>query len=81
MEDWVTIRNLRKKNPNLRGRKIANLLGISRSTVRKAVESKEYPHYRRPSMVNSSIEPFEEFIKESYLVRNQKVSAIFDNLQ
>lgn len=32
MEDWVTIRNLRAKNPNLGSRKIALMLGISRNT-------------------------------------------------
>jgi hypothetical protein len=32
MEDWVTIRNLKKKkNPYLGTRKIADLVGISRS--------------------------------------------------
>jgi len=80
MEDWVTIRNLKKKNPDMGSRRIARLLGISRSTVIKALTSEEYPRYHRQSTVNASIKPFEEFIKESYLVRNQKVSVIFDNL-
>jgi len=81
MEDWVTIRNLRKRNPDLGTRRIARLLGISRGTVRKALVSEHYPRYQRPSTVNRSIEPWEGFIKESYLVRNQKVSVIFENLR
>ena len=81
MEDWVTIRNLRKRNPDLGTRRIARLLGISRGTVRKALVSEHYPRYQRPSTVNRSIEPLEGFIKESYLVRNQKVSVIFENLR
>ena len=32
MEDWVTIRNLRTKNPSLGTRTIALMLGISRNT-------------------------------------------------
>jgi len=38
-EDWVTIRNLRKKNPYMGTRKIADLVGISRNTVKKALAS------------------------------------------
>ncbi len=30
MEDWVSIRNIRAKNPKLGTRKIAKLLGIRR---------------------------------------------------
>ena len=37
MEDWVTIKNLKKKNPNLGTRKIALMLGISRNTVKGAM--------------------------------------------
>jgi len=29
MEDWVTIRNLKKKNPDMGSRRIAKLFGIS----------------------------------------------------
>ena len=33
MEDWVTIRNLKKKNANLGTRAIAAMLGISRNVI------------------------------------------------
>lgn len=35
MEDWVSIKNIKAKNPKLGTRKIAELLGISRNTVKK----------------------------------------------
>ena len=33
MEDWITIRNLKNRNPKLGSRKIAELWGISHNTV------------------------------------------------
>lgn len=80
MEDWVTIRNLKKRNPDLGTRKIAKLLGVSRSTVKRALVGERYVGYQRKRKVNELIEPFGEFIRESYLVRKQKVSVIFKNL-
>lgn len=43
MEDWVTIKNLKKKNPGMGSRRIAKLLGISRNTVIKALRQKSIP--------------------------------------
>ena len=40
VEDWVTIRNLKKKNPNIGTRTIALMLGISRNTVKKHFSNK-----------------------------------------
>lgn len=81
MEDWMTIRNLKKKNPYMGTRKIADLVGVSRSTVKKALTSDMYPSYQREPAVPVLIDPFAEYIKESYLVRKQKVSVIIENLQ
>ena len=39
VEDWVTIRNLKARNPVLGTRAIAGLLGISRNTVKDALAS------------------------------------------
>ncbi|GAQ94552.1 hypothetical protein TAGGR_1736 [Thermodesulfovibrio aggregans] len=39
MEDWVKIRNLKKKNPELGTRANAKLLGVSRDTVKKALKA------------------------------------------
>ena len=81
MEDWVTIRNIKKRNQSLGTRKIARMLGISRNTVRRALVLEEYPIYTRTSKVNEHIEPFTGFIKESYIVRRQRISVIISNLR
>ena len=81
MEDWVTIRNLKKRNANMGTRKIAELLGVSRNTVKRALEAEEYPAYERPSKINDLLEPFAEFIKESYVAKRQRVSVIISNLR
>jgi DNA invertase Pin-like site-specific DNA recombinase len=51
MEDWVTIRNLREKNPNLGSRKTKKILGISRSTVRRVLQRQIYLYARRISCI------------------------------
>ena len=43
MEDWVSMKNIRARNPKLGTRKIAELLGISRNTVKKALSNDEVP--------------------------------------
>jgi len=63
MEDWVSIKNLRAKNPKLGTRKIAELLGISRNTVKKALASEEAQKYKsRTTAINKHVLPFEAFI-------------------
>lgn len=80
MEDWVTIRNLKKRNPNLGTRKIAKMLGVSRNTVKKALEDDVYSGYSRVKKANEEVSKFHDFIKESYLIKNQKVSVIISNI-
>ena len=81
MEDWVTIRNLRVKNPNLGTRTIALMLGISRNTVKKALVSEEIPLYNRGERkINEHIEPFVNFIKESFFKKNLKASRILKDI-
>lgn len=82
MEDWVTIRNLRAKNPNLGSRKIALMLGISRNTVKKALSSEDVPLYNRgEKKINEHVVPFVEFIKESFLKKNLKASRILKDIK
>lgn len=81
MEDWVTIRNLKKRNEGMGTRTIAKLIGVSRNTVKRALEAEEYPSYTRSGKVNELIDPFGEFIKESYVVKRQRVSVIIGNLR
>jgi len=81
MEDWVTIRNLKRRRPDLGTRSIARLVGVSRSTVKRALSSNQFQRYKREKKVNEFIEPFREYIKDCYLVKRQRVSVIFENLR
>ncbi|WP_041437933.1 DNA-binding protein [Thermodesulfobium narugense] len=81
MEDWVTIINLKKRNPSMGTRKIAKILGVSRNTVKRALKSETYPSYERGKMVYKELESFHEFIKEAFVFKRQRVSAIISNLR
>ncbi|WP_281753126.1 IS21 family transposase [Thermodesulfovibrio yellowstonii] len=81
MEDWVTIRNLKKHNPKLGTRAIAKLLGVSRNTVKRALKGECYQNYQRKSTVSDELIPFYDFIKESYLFKKHKISVIIENLR
>ena len=52
MMDWLTIRNLKKKRPDLGTRRIARLLGISKNTVRPA---SDWPSIQSPALRAQSI--------------------------
>lgn len=62
MEDWVTIKVIKKRKPGMGTRAIAELLNISRNTVKKALSSDNPPVYKRIEKVNPDIEPFKEYI-------------------
>ncbi len=62
MDDWVTIRTMKKRNPKLGSREIARILGISRNTVKKALSNTVAPEYTREVKINPEIEPFKEYI-------------------
>jgi len=81
MEDWVSIKNIRAKNPKLGTRKIAELLGISRNTVKKALKSDDSPKYNRGAKINDQVAPFEGFIKESFLKKHLKASRILKDIK
>ncbi len=82
MEDWVTIRNLKNKNAQLGTRTIADMLGISRNTVKKALASDEGPQYNRGERkINEAVEPFVPFIKESFLKKHLKASRILKDIR
>jgi hypothetical protein len=40
-----------------------------------------YPSYKRESKVNEQLAPFADFIKESYVLKRQKISVIISNLR
>ena len=81
MEDWVTIRTLKARNPVLGTRAIAGLLGISRNTVKDALASDRAPQYERAKVMNPDLEPWVEFVSESYLVKRLRVSRIMADLR
>jgi len=69
MEKWVTIKNLKKSNPSMGTRKIAELAGVSRNTVKKVLRSDGAPIDKKDNKgvkINEHIKPFESFIKESF---------------
>ena len=80
MEDWVTIKNLKKHNPNLGTRQIARLLGVSRNTVKKALQRSEVPEYERQKKI-SALEPFREIIFEMTNVKKFKGSRILNEVR
>jgi DNA-binding MarR family transcriptional regulator len=55
MEDWITIRNLKKRNPNMGTKAIAKKLGLSRNTVKKALRSEDPPVYKRKAYTNPEL--------------------------
>jgi hypothetical protein len=81
MEDWVTIRTLKARNPALGSRAIAGLLGISRNTVKDALASDRAPQYERAKVINPDVEPWVQFVTEAYLVKHLRVSRIMADLR
>lgn len=81
MEDWITIRNLKKRNPGMGTRKIAKKLGLSRNTVRNALKSENPPEYKRETYKNPELEPFHDFIIEKYFVKKLKGSRVLNELR
>lgn len=43
MDDWITIKNLKAKNPSMSLREIARFLHVSHNTVKKALEGESPP--------------------------------------
>ncbi len=80
MKDWVTIRNIRTKNTGLGIRKIADILGISKNTVKRALRNDNNKYNRGIKKINVNIEPFVDFIKESYIKKNLRASRILEDI-
>ena len=80
MEDWVTIRTLRAKNPKMSSRQIARLLGISHHTVKTALERDTPPTYQRADKSNPKLDPFREVVFEMANVKRFRGSRIYAEL-
>lgn len=81
MEDWVTIKNLKSKNPEIGTRKIADLLGISRNTVRSALKNNSGPAYKRSAKPNPDLEPFYDLIDQYHWQMRFKGSRILNEIK
>ena len=81
MEEYSTIKNLKKINPAMGSRTIAKLTGVSRNTVKKALQTDGASINEGVKKINEHIKPFEGFIKESFLKKNLKASRILKDIQ
>jgi transposase len=81
MEDWVTIRNLKKRQPELGTRRIAHMLGVSRNTVKRALMTETHPTYSRKEYVSPELEPFVEYVKVQYCTKKLRGSRILEDLR
>ena len=81
MEDWITIKNLKTKQPGKSNREIARELGISHNTVKAALEKDEVPEYRRSGSSQIELEAFQEILIEMLNVKKFKGSRIFNELK
>ena len=81
MEDWVTIRNLKKRKPELGTRTIAKMLGLSRNTVKRALKSDKPPSYGPRDYINPELEPFQDYIKIQLFKKKLKGSRILNDLR
>lgn len=81
MEDWVTIKNLRAKNPDLSLREIGKLLGISHNTVSQALSRDSPPEYKRAKKISPKIAPFEEVIFQMVNIKKFKGSRVFEEIK
>jgi len=72
MEDWITLRNLKKRNPKIGTRAIPKKLDLSRNTVKYALRSEYPPANKRKTYTNLELKPFQEYIIEQYFVKKLK---------
>ncbi|MDR7419152.1 MAG: IS21 family transposase [Armatimonadota bacterium] len=62
LEAWTTIRYLHAQGKSIR--QIAQELGLSRKTVRRALRSTEPPRYQRRPLENPQLAPFVDLIRQ-----------------
>jgi len=80
VEKWTVVRYLHAQG--LSQRAIAKKLGISRNTVRRALETDEPPKYVRASeAISKKLQPFVDDIKEMFLEKKLIGSRIFREIR
>lgn len=80
MEDWVTIRTIKRHNPNMGTRAIAKQLGIARNTVKRALREDDPPKYERKESINPELEPFQDEILIQLCGKGLKGSRVLNDL-
>ena len=81
MEDWVTIQNLKRRNPKIGTREIAKLVGCSRNTVKAALKREQHTGYNREERINPDIEPFEQFIRDGIINKRLRGSRVLADIK
>jgi transposase len=81
MDDWVTIKNLRAKNPEMSLREIARLVQASPNTVKNALQRTEAPSYQRRDKSNPLLDPFKELILELVTVKHLRGSRVLEEIR
>ena len=81
MEDWVTIKTIKAKNPKMSFREIARLIGVSHHTVKTALACDAPPTYDRKSPANPQLDPFREVIFEMANVKHFRGSRILEEIR
>ena len=81
MEQWVTIKTLKKKNPAIGTRELARLVGVSRNTVKRALTQNKEPSYVRPPVLNPDLEPFTEYIFERLIGKELVGSRVLNEIR
>jgi transposase len=78
VEAWTTIRYLSAQGKSIRG--IAKELGVSRNTVRAALDAETPPHYSRPARPNPKLAPFlkqiEDMAVEQHLIGSRIIHEL-----
>jgi transposase len=81
VEEWMTIKTLKKKNPEKSNREIARLVKCSHNTVKAALSREGSPVYKRPPKVNLQLCEYHDYIQELLLNKHLKGSRIFLELK
>ncbi|MFH2031708.1 MAG: IS21 family transposase [Bacteroidota bacterium] len=79
-EDFVTIKNLKAKNPDMSLREIGRLLHASHNTIKAALAKEEAPKYQRVEKPKLHLEPFAEVIFEMVNIKRYRGSRILNEL-
>ena len=81
MEDWVTIKRLKAKNPEKSLREIGEMLQVSHHTVKSALMRESPPEYDMSGRENPKLVCFKEIIFEMANVKHFRGSRIFEEIR